>query len=47
MRYEYELLWSDTMKRKPKYLEEILSNLLFVHNKCHVDWPGIKPRDLP
>lgn len=38
--------WSDTVKRKVKYLEENLSEFQFVHNKSHVDWLGIEPRDL-
>ena len=38
--------WSNTVKRKQKYLEENLSKLQLVHNKSCVDWPGIEPRDL-
>jgi len=32
-----EHLWSDNVKRKPKYLEENLTKFQFVHNKSHVD----------
>jgi hypothetical protein len=35
--------WNEIDKGKPKYSGKNLSQCHFVHNKSHMDWPGIEP----
>jgi len=35
-------MYNDTVRRKQKYSEKNLSQYYFVHNKYHMDWPGIE-----
>ena len=34
--------WNDNYRRRPKYAEKNHSHCCFVHEKSHVDWPGIE-----
>jgi hypothetical protein len=34
--------WNEIDRGKPKYSGKNLSQCHFVHNKSHMDWPGIE-----
>jgi hypothetical protein len=38
-----EQWWNDTDMVKLKYSEKNLSQHHFVHQKSHIEWPGIEP----
>lgn len=44
MTVRVEHWWNDTRGGKPKYTKQNLSVCHSVHQKSHMDRPGIKPR---
>jgi hypothetical protein len=45
VKYEYhELRWNDIGSGNPKKSEKTLCQCHFVHNKSHMDWPGVETR---
>jgi hypothetical protein len=43
MKYGYGELLDETDSGKPKYSEKNLSHCHFLHDKSHMDWPGVEP----